>query len=69
MRGPMTREERRELNKERIDDIEWENEESLVLGERKNPDSNYYEPDERWAFTRDLVTRGKGRRWWRRCWK
>ena len=57
MSGPLTREERKELGKEEIADIDWDNEESLALGERKDPEPRDFEPEDRWAFTREPVTR------------
>ena len=62
MSGPMTREERKELEKEGITDVDWDNEESLALGERKDPELRDFEPEERWAFTRDPVTREERKR-------
>ena len=57
MSGPMMKEERRDLEKEEVGDIDWECEEELVIGRREDPESKDFEPEDRWAFTREPATR------------
>ena len=57
MSGPMTKEERRELEKASVDEVEWENEDELVIGERGDPEPKDFEPDERWVYPREPITK------------
>ena len=40
----MMREERRELEKEGVEDVDWECEEELVIGKRESTGGNLYVP-------------------------
>ena len=57
MSGPMPKEERRDLEKPSVDEVEWENEDELVIGERGDPDPRDFEPGDRWMYTREPVTK------------
>ena len=62
MSRPMTREERRDLEKENVEDIDWDCEEEPVIGRREDPESKDFEPEDRWAFTREPVNKEERKR-------
>ena len=63
MSGPMTREERKKVDKANVEDVEWEKEELLVLGGRRDVEPGDQEPEGKWVFTRDPYLEKKGQKW------
>ena len=45
-----------------MNDVDWENEEDLALGERKDPDPRDQEPEGKWVFTREPVSKEERKR-------